>query len=108
MVCRVLENRKYIGESGYPKIIQEQDFEEAMRIKAERNTYRKPVPQSSKKSSKELEIAATKYIPTVEILRMTNEINRQLETENIDKKALEELIIKCAQLKYNSICEVRK
>ena len=41
MVCRVLENRKYIGENGFPQIITAEDFEQAARIKAERNTYRK-------------------------------------------------------------------
>ena len=45
MVCRVLENQKYIGENGYPQIITSEDFDLAARIKSERNTYRKPDPQ---------------------------------------------------------------
>ena len=31
MVCRVLENKKYLGENGYPQIITEHDFEKQRR-----------------------------------------------------------------------------
>ncbi len=104
MVCRVLENKKYIGENGYPKIITAEDFMQAARIKAERNTYRKPAPQDEHGQT---EVTITDYEPTDEIQRMTNEINRLLDSENADKDRIEALIIKCAQLKYTTICEVR-
>lgn len=104
MVCRVIENEKYIGESGYPQIITADDFEQAARIKAERNTYRKPAPQDEPQRTK---IPITEYQPTDEIQRMTNEINRLLDSENPDKEKVEALIIKCAQLKYATIREVR-
>ncbi len=103
MVCRVLENRKYIGENGYPQIITLEDFEQAARIKTERNTYRKPVTQDEPQRT---EIQITEYQPTEEIQRMTNEINRLLDSENPDKEKIEALIIKCAQLKYTVISEV--
>lgn len=104
MVCRVLENRKYIGASGFPPIVTAEDFEQAARIKAERNTYRKPAPQNEHRQT---EVTITDYEPTDEIQRMTNEINRLLDSENADKDRIEELIIKCAQLKYMTIREVR-
>ena len=104
MVCRVLENKKYIGENGYPQIITAEDFEQAAYIKVERNTYRKPNPHDE---IRQPEIIITNYEPTDEIQRMTNEINRQLDSENLDKVKVEALIIKCAQLKYKTICEVR-
>ena len=104
MVCRVLENEKYIGENGYPKIVSADDFKQAARIKSERNTYRKPVPQDIVQS---IEITATEYESTDEIHRMTNEINRQLDSENPDKAKAEALIIRCAQLKYAAIREVK-
>ncbi|MCM1166887.1 MAG: recombinase family protein [Lachnospiraceae bacterium] len=104
MVCRVLENEKYLGENSYPQIIAAEDFEQAARIKTERNTYRKPAPQDE---SRPIEIAATEYEPTAEIQRMTNEINRLLDSENPDKEKAEALIIECAQLKYATIREVR-
>lgn len=104
MVCRVLENRKYIGENGYPQIITARDFEQAAHIKSERNTYRKPAPQDK---SQQAEIKIMEYKPTDEIQRMTNEINQLLDSENTDKDKVEELIFKCAQLKYAAIKEVK-
>lgn len=103
MVCRVLENTKYIGENGYPKIISNEDFETAAQIKSERNTYRKPATQNELRQP---EIVITDYEPTEKIQRMTNEINRLLNSENHDKNTIEELIIRCAQLKYMAIKEV--
>lgn len=103
MVCRVLENKKYIGENGYPQIITTEDFEQAARIKVERNTYRKPAPQDEPQRT---EIPITEYQSTEEIQHMTNEINRLLDSENPDKEKVEALIIKCAQLKYTVISEV--
>ena len=104
MVCRVLENRKYIGENGYPQIITAEDFEQAARIKTERNTYRKPAPRDE---PRQLKIPITEYAPTEEIRRVTNEIHRLIDSDNSDTNRVEELIIHCAQLKYMSIKEVR-
>ena len=104
MVCRVLENKKYIGENGYPQIITAEDFEQAARIKAERNTYRKPALQDKPQRA---EISITEYQPTDEIQRITNEINRLIDSENPDKEKVEALIIMCAQLKYTTVNEVR-
>ncbi len=104
MVCRVLENKKYIGENEYPQIITSEDFEQAARIKAERNTYRKPALQDKPQRA---EILITEYQPTDEIQRITNEINRLIDSENPDKEKVEALIIMCAQLKYTTVNEVR-
>ncbi len=103
MVCRVLENSKYLGENGYPQIVTVEEFNQAAWIKAERNTYRKPAPQAE---PQEPILTATEYKPTVEIEQMTNEINRLLDSENPDKDTVEALIIRCAQLKYVAIKEV--
>ena len=104
MVCRVLENTKYLGNDRFPRIISNKDFETAAQIKAGRNTYRKPAPQDI---PRQFEITATEYAPTEEVQRMTDEINRLLNSENTDKDKVEALIIRCAQLKYMTICEVR-
>lgn len=103
MVCRVLENAKYTGENGYPQIITAEDFNMAAQIKSERCTYRKPVPQAE---SQEPKLIATEYEPTEEIQRITNEINRLLDSGNPDRNTVEALIIRCAQLKYTIIKEV--
>ena len=105
MVARVLENRKYIGGNGYPRIVSDEEFNSASQIKSERNTYRKPAPQAEPRA---IEIAETEYEPTEEIRRMTEQINRMLESENADKNAVEELVLKCAQIKYSAIKEVIK
>ena len=104
MVCRVLENIKYLGNDKFPRIISNEDFENAARIKSERNTYRKPTPQNE---IRQPEIMITDYQPTEKIQRMTNEINRWLDSENPDKEKVEALIIKCAQLKYSTVNEVK-
>lgn len=104
MVSRVLENKKYIGENGYPQIVTRHEFEQAARIKAERTTYRKPVLQANPQRVNSVTI--TEYEPTDEIQRITNEINRLLNSGNIDKENIETLIIKCVQLKYSAIKEV--
>lgn len=103
MVCRVLENTKYLGENGYPQIITAKDFNKAAQIKSERTTYRKPAP---KEEPKQVVTVITKYNPTEEIQQMTNEINRLLNLGNPDKEKAELLIIKCAQAKYSAIKEV--
>lgn len=105
MVCRVLENSKYLGENGYPQIVTAEEFDQAARIKAERNTYRKPAPQGKKQRAV---VTVTEFEPTVEIQRITNEISRLMEAENPDKNAVEMLILKCTQLKYTAIKEVKK
>ena len=104
MVYRVLENRIYTGENGYPQIISTEDFEMVALIKAERNTYSKPDP---KDEPPQAEILMTEYKPTEKIQRMNNEINRLLDSESAEKEMVEALIIKCAQLKYAAIKEVR-
>ncbi|MDE7398802.1 MAG: recombinase family protein [Oscillospiraceae bacterium] len=105
MVCRILENRKYIGENGYPKIISNTDFELAVRIKSERNTYRKP---AIKADLRQPENTFYEYNPTEEIQRITSEINRLIDSENPDKSVIENLILRCTELKYSAIKEVRK
>ncbi len=106
MVSRVLENKKYIGENGYPQIVTEQEFEQAAQIRTDRTTYRKPALQTNPQSIKT--VMVTKYELTDEIQQMSNEINRLLNSETSDKENIEALIIKCAQLKYSAIYEVKQ
>ena len=46
-----------------------------------------------------------KYVPSSEVLRMNNEIRRQLSSRDIDADAVREQILQCAALKYESIEE---
>ncbi len=106
MVSRVLENKKYIGENGYPQIVTQHEFEQAAQIRTGRTTYRKSALPTNPQYVNAIMI--TEYEPTDEIQRMTNEINRLLDSETSDKENIEVLIIKCAQLKYTAISEVKQ
>ena len=108
MVCRIIENRKYLGEGGYPRIVSDEDFTLAAKIKSERNTYPKNASRTNPQAIQVMEILPTEYVPTEEIERMTSEINRLLENKSADKNETSELIIQCAQLKYSQIKEVIK
>lgn len=105
MVARILENRKYIGEKGYPRIISNENLKRAIQIKAERSKYHKPLQQADLPPSESITYAYD-YAPTDEIQRMSNEINRQLGSEITDKERVETLITELAQLKYSTISEV--
>ncbi len=106
IIYRLLGNKKYIGENGYPQIVTKNEFEQAAQIKAERTTYRKPAPKINLLYTNM--VIRTEYEPTDEIQRITNEINRLLGSEVSDRENIEALIIKCAQLKYAAISEVKQ
>ena len=108
MICRVLENRKYLGESGFPKIISDEDFEQAAQIKLSRRTTDCTVRRCDNNEADKPQIIQMVYEPTEEIERMISEINQTLESEITDKDIALEKIIRCAQLKYSAIKEVIK
>lgn len=98
MVKRVLENRRYIGECGYPQIIESQIFIDVQNIKSEKNTRTK-----IKNKAPEIEELPPirEYEITDKIRYITNEINRLLDASNADRNEIKQLIFKCAAEKYN-------
>lgn len=98
MVKRMLENRRYIGECGYPQIIESQIFNDVQNIKSEKNTRTK-----IKNKVPEIEELPTirEYEITDKIRYITNEINRLLDAPNADRNEIKRLIFKCAEEKYN-------
>ncbi len=100
MVSRVLENRRYLGENGYPAIISQEDFETANRIKVARY-----IKGERKEISPETEQrpVRTIYEPTEEIQRKTNEISRLLDMPNADKDYIIQQIFRCAEMKYAAL-----
>lgn len=98
MVKRVLENRRYIGECGYPQIIESQIFNDVQNIKSEKNTRTK-----TKNKVPEIEELPPirEYEITDKIRYITNEINRLLDAPNADRNEIKCLIFKCAEVKYN-------
>ncbi len=100
MVSRVLENRRYLGENGYPAIISQEDFDTANQIKATRyikGERKETSPQTEQKSVR------TIYEPTDEIQRKTNEISRLLDTPDADKEDIIQQIFRCAEMKYAAL-----
>lgn len=107
-ISRILDNKKYTGKSGCPRIISDEDFLRVSQIKAERNKYRKPVLRADLLDVQQAEFTATEYVPNEEIEWISNEIKRLLQAENSEKETIENLILKCAKMKYSAIIEVKK
>lgn len=100
MVSRVLENRRYLGENGYPIIISQEDFDTANQIKATR--YIKGERKESSPQTEQKPIR-TIYESTDEIQRKSNEISRMLDTPDADKKDIIQQIFRCAEMKYAAL-----
>lgn len=107
-ISRILDNKKYTGESGCPRIVSDEDFLRVSQIKAERNKCRKPALQADLQDNQQAVFTATEYVPNEEIERISNEIKRLLQGENSEKETIEKLILECAQMKYSAIIEVKK
>ncbi len=107
MVCRVIENVHYLGDDRFPKIISQEDFLMAQRIKKSRCTYKKSEQITHPASELSPITAKTSYRPTEQIQRLTGEINRLLDAQS-DSEEIRKLIYKCAELKYNAISEVKQ
>ena len=100
MVSRVIENRRYLGENGYPAIISQEDFDTANQIKATRYIKGERKEASLQTESRPI---CTIYEPTEEIQRKTNEIYRMLDTPDADKEDIIQQIFRCAEMKYAAL-----
>ncbi len=100
MVSRVIENRRYLGENGYPAIISQEDFDTANQIKTTR--YIKGERKESSPLTEQIPIR-TIYEPTEEIQRKTNEISRLLDTPDANKDDIIKQIFRCAEMKYAAL-----
>lgn len=106
MVCRILENRKFIGENCFPRIVSNEVFEQANLIKAERSKPHKSAIQDELQSDSVSRIYPTEYEPTDEIQNINDEITRLLDSGNTNKSEIEKRIAELAELKYSAIKEV--
>lgn len=78
-VKRLLENPRYTGANGYPPIIELAVFQEVqLRIRDKTANYQKK-ETAFKDTSPAEAVTATSYIPSGEVIRLTNAINRGLE-----------------------------
>ena len=107
-ISRILDNKKYTGENGCPRIVSDEDFLRVLQIKAERNKCRKPALRADLQEVQQADFTATEYVSNEEIERISNEINRLLQGGNSEKETIQNLILTCAQMKYSAIIEVKK
>lgn len=68
----------------------------------------KPALKADLQDNQQADFTATEYVSNDEIERISNEIKRLLQAENSEKETIENLILKCAQMKYSAIIEVKK
>lgn len=82
-VKRLLENPRYTGEKAYPAIIEFETFanvQQLIQSKATNYTPRKTKNNQDNKSNiNNEETGLTAYIPSVEVMKIDNNINRALE-----------------------------
>lgn len=104
MAFRVLENPRYLGSDGCPRIVSDEEFNAAAKLKVTRRTRE---PTNDTEPPQTPPPAHFTYEATDEIIRLTAEINRRLYDPSKDRNATAELILKCARLKYSAIKEVR-
>ncbi len=102
MIQRILENRRYVGDKGWPAIVDSTLFEQANAVKMASPHSRKFRQNKSRHIIQERSIGV--YSPTSKIRRMTNEINRALE-KSPDPEIVRPMIFACAAEKYNSLGE---
>lgn len=78
-VKRLMENPRYTGTNGYPPIITANKFHAVQqRIRDKTANYQKKEPAFKDTAPAEA-VTATSYIPSGEVIRLTNAINRGLE-----------------------------
>lgn len=78
-ISRILDNKKYTGENGCPRIVSDEDFLRVSQIKAERNKCRKPALRADLQDVKQAVFTATEYVSNEEIDRISNEIKQLLQ-----------------------------
>ena len=98
-IARILENGRYMGESGYPKIITADLFKTALEIRSKQ--------KERCKRKKPKEIAEPEKIEkqdlTPQIIKLENTINRALAGRDFDYEKTKEQIFNLATLKYNQL-----
>lgn len=104
MVFRVLENQRYLGNDGCPRIVSDEEFHAAAELKVTRRTRE---PTKDTEPTQTPPPAHFTYEATDEIIRLTAEINRRINDPTKDRNTTSELILKCARLKYSVIKEAR-
>lgn len=89
-VKRLLENPRYTGADGYPPIIDQSVFQNVQQRIRSKTENQKTRERSIHKTLTEKEETEDSYMPSDEVIRLTNAINRGIEnpTKSEDVVAL--------------------
>lgn len=101
-VKRLLENPRYTGTGGYPPILKLEIFQKVQQqIREKTANYRKKGKSVEIKPPVE-ETAAATYIPSSEVVRLANAINRGLENPGKPEEVIS-LILQGAAARYECL-----
>ncbi len=106
-IKRMLENPRYTGECGYPKIIQSEDFQAAQVIirsktagKKQNRVSREQNIQVQPESHQKIENQG--YQPSDEVFKLENVIRREMENPNNPQEIMQ-LILKAVSARYDCL-----
>lgn len=102
-VKRLLENPRYTGEGGYPLIVESRAFQSVQRkIRDKTAGYRKKDSASDSSTKMSEEATEFVYVPSGEVIRLTNAINRSLEHLDTPKNVVT-LILQGISARYDCL-----
>ena len=105
-VKRIIDCEKYLGTEKYPQIISQQDFDIANSIKVKKYTG-KNITAEKEEAPSLPPLVIIEYKPTISVMKLNNEISRELEKTEIDIENIKLLILKCTAEKFTSCCAER-
>lgn len=106
-IKRMLENSRYIGEHGYPEIIQSEDFQAVQALIRSKTTKRQHKSASKEKDvqvqpESHQKIEMQEYQPLDEVFKLENVIRREMENPNNPQEIMQ-LILKAASARYDCL-----
>ena len=101
-VKRLLENPRYTGASGYPSIIERDVFQKVQQRIRDKTAHYQKKDKPIKDDSLVEKIKEVSYIPSDEVVRLTNAINRGLEHPDRPDEVVG-LILQGISARYDSL-----
>ena len=128
MVARILENPKYTGESEYPPLVSQEQFE-AVQVRRKKQTappQKTPAQKELRRlcggapppwverqvldilndlitHPKQLRCLPCKNVPPAEVVRLSRKLDELLNTPPVDEDRARELALRLAELQLNAI-----
>ena len=101
-VKRLLENPRYTGTDGYPVIIKSDVFQEVQRRIREKTSNRSQGKAENREGFSTEESTTATYVPSGEVIRLTNAINRALEHPETPEDVVD-LILQGISARYDCL-----